>query len=102
MNVPKKIEPVRAFAVLTTRKSNEKYNEKEMENELKEIISSQLEKRLEHSKNIKYNSRRLKDCTHSSAIFLGGKQWVQNIKQIKKHWCIVEKVGMIMAKNMRE
>ena len=44
MNVPKKIEPVRAFAVLT-RKSNEKYNEKEMENELKEIISSQLEKK---------------------------------------------------------
>jgi hypothetical protein len=42
MNVPKKIEPVRAFAVLTTRKSNEKYNEKEMENEL---ISSQLEKK---------------------------------------------------------
>lgn len=41
----KKIEPVRAFAVLTTRKSNEKYNEKEMENELKEIISSQLEKK---------------------------------------------------------
>ena len=32
MNVPKKIEPVRAFAVLTTKKSNEKYNEKEMEN----------------------------------------------------------------------
>lgn len=45
MNVPKKIEPVRAFAVLTIRKSNEKYNEKEMENELKEIISSQLEKK---------------------------------------------------------
>ena len=45
MNVPKKIEPVRAFSVLTTRKSNEKYNEKEMENELKEIISSQLEKK---------------------------------------------------------
>lgn len=49
MNVPKKIEPVRAFAVLTTKKSNEKYNEKEMENEmeneLKEIISSQLEKK---------------------------------------------------------
>ena len=41
MNVPKKIEPVRAFAVLTTKKSNEK----EMENELKEIISSQLEKK---------------------------------------------------------
>ena len=38
MNVPKKIEPVRAFAVLTTKKSNEKYNEKE-------IISSQLEKK---------------------------------------------------------
>ena len=45
MNVPKKIEPVRAFAVLTTKKSNEKCNEKEMENELKEIISSQLEKK---------------------------------------------------------
>ena len=45
MNVPKKIEPVRAFVVLTTKKSNEKYNEKEMENELKEIISSQLEKK---------------------------------------------------------
>ena len=45
MNVPKKIEPVRAFAVLTTKKSNENYKEIERENELKEIISSQLEKK---------------------------------------------------------